>query len=458
MRRILFLDTPAGDLAAFFRTFREAAGDGGTLTSLTDAEEVCAEVRDRSGVDLVVVDWFVGDGTRSGEQVIAQVHALDPELPVVAVAEKGDVETAFRAVQAGACDFLVRGPGLPQRVSTLLGKVQRLIGLLDRNRLLDERYERLREAYRERYRIVGRSPQFDELIEKIRRVAGIPRPVLIVGERGTGKELVARAVHSESGAPERPIVTVNCAAFTDALLESELFGHERGAFTGAEKTTRGKFELARHGTLFLDEIGNMSLSFQQKILRVVEYGTFTRVGGGEEIHTDARIIAATNADLTDRIREGLFLQDLYDRLAFEVIRVPPLRERHEDIEALAHHFLEQFAAEIPAFRGKLLSARAVAALRRYPFPGNVRELKNLIERAAYRDTTNEITPEDIDLPAPETREPGTGGFTERVESYKRRLILETLADADGNQAEAARRLGMTYHQFRHQYRKYAGRS
>jgi DNA-binding NtrC family response regulator len=457
MRRILFLDTPRGDLRSFQETFREAGGDGGDVGTITDAEELCAAVRDRSGGDLVVVDWSLGDGTRPGEQVVAQLHAIDPELPVVAVAEKGDVETALRAVQTGACDFLVRGPDLSQRVSTLLGKVRRLISLLDRNRLLDERYERLRQVYRQRFRIVGRSRQFDELIGKIRRVAGIPRPVLVVGERGTGKELVAHAIHTESGSQERPIIVVNCAAFTDALLESELFGHERGAFTGAEKTTQGKFELARGGTLFLDEIGNMSLSFQQKILRVVEYGTFARVGGGTELHTDARIVAATNAELTDRIREGRFLQDLYDRLSFEVIRVPPLRERPEDIEALAHHFLEQFAAEIPAFRGKVLSARAIDALRRYTFPGNARELKNLIERAAYRDTTNEITPEDIDLPPPESLEPATGGFTERVDAYKARLILAALDRANGNQAAAARRLGLTYHQFRHHYRKIAAR-
>jgi DNA-binding NtrC family response regulator len=373
------------------------------------------------------------------------------------VAERGDVETALEAVEAGACDFLVRGRGLSQRVTTLLGKVRRLIGLLDRHRLLDERYRRLQEAYRERFRMVGCSPQFRELVTKVRRVAGIPRPVLVEGERGTGKELVARAIHAEAGPAERPIVTVNCAAFTETLLESELFGYEQGAFTGAEATTPGKFELARGGTLFLDEIGHMTLSFQQKILRVVEYGTLTRVGGGREIETDARIIAATNADLEALIEEGSFLPDLYDRLSFEVIRVPPLRERPEDIEELARHFLERFAAEIPAFRGKRLSPRAVAALRSYSFPGNVRELKNLIERAAYRDTTNEITPEDIDLPASPTREPTHGGFTERVDAFKERLIREALQEAGGNQAEAARRLGLSYDQFRHHYRKLRAR-
>jgi len=450
------LDVSGGELADLARTFRDAAGGRGKIGLVEDARRLSEIVADRGDVDLVVVDFSIGDGERSGEEVIADLHALDPDLPIVAVAERGDVETAARAVEAGACDFLVRGTRLEERVATLLGKVRRLRDLLDRNRLLDERYERLKESFCDRFRFVGDSAEFRGLIEMIQRVAGIPRPILVEGERGTGKELVARAVHSSAGSEQRPMVTVNCAAFTDTLLESELFGHERGAFTGAERTVPGKFELARGGTLFLDEISHMSLSFQQKILRVAEYGTFTRVGGGEEIHSDARIISATNANLPDLIREGRFLPDLYDRLAFEVIRVPPLRERPDDIEALALHFLERFAAEIPAFRGKRLSPRAVAALRRYNFPGNVRELKNLIERAAYRDTTNEITPEDIDLPENGSRFPARGTFTERVDAYKERLILDALRDAKGNQAEAARRLGLTYHKFRYHYRKLKG--
>jgi transcriptional regulator with GAF, ATPase, and Fis domain len=279
---------------------------------------------------------------------------------------------------------------------------------------------------------------------------------LIVGERGVGKELFARAIHVAAGPDTRPLVTVNCAAFNDALLESELFGHEKGAFTGAEAARCGKFEQANGGTLFLDEIGNMSLPFQQKILRVVEYGAFTRVGGAAELKTTARIIAASNCDLRERIGKGSFLPDLYDRLAFEVLEVPPLRQRPEDIEMLAWHFLNQFTREIPGFAGKSLSAEAVAALKRYAFPGNVRELKNLIERAAYRDTTNEITPSDIGLRSEDEFLSQSGSFHEKLDSLGRRLITDALRQTQGNQAAAARLLGLSYHQFRYYHKKLLG--
>jgi transcriptional regulator with GAF, ATPase, and Fis domain len=293
-----------------------------------------------------------------------------------------------------------------------------------------------------------------QLIEQIERVARIPGPLLIIGERGTGKELVARAIHFASGRPAGRMVTINCAAVGDTLLDSELFGHERGAFTGADRARRGLFEQADGGTLFLDEIGNMPLSFQRKILRVVEYGTFKPVGADRERKTSARIVAATNTNLRTKIEQREFLGDLYDRLAFEVIDVPPLRERPADVPLLAQRFLDQFAAEIPAFRGKRLADSALSLLLRYPFPGNVRELKNLIERAAYRDTTNEITPEDIGLlPDEEPIESG-GSYAEQVARFSRRLLERALEEAGGNRAEAARRLGLTYDQFRHYHRKY----
>jgi transcriptional regulator with GAF, ATPase, and Fis domain len=307
-----------------------------------------------------------------------------------------------------------------------------------------------------RFQIVGQSPQITALIDQVRRVAQVPRPVLIVGERGTGKELVARAIHFTSDRAAEPMVTVNCAAFSDALMESELFGHEKGAFTGADALRRGKFEQADGGTLMLDEIGHMSMPFQQKILRVVEYGTFTRVGGTGELKTDVRIVAATNSDLKARIAKGEFLHDLYDRLTFEIIEVPPLRRREGDIEVLAHHFHNQFAREIPTFRGKTLSRQAVRVLNQYPFPGNVRELKNIIERAAYRDTTNEITPEDIGMLPRVTEIRGRGSFEEKVSAYRRKLLEDAMTKSGGNQAEAARLLGLSYHRFRYHYRKSVG--
>jgi DNA-binding NtrC family response regulator len=364
---------------------------------------------------------------------------------VIAVAAEGDVERAAAAVRAGATDFLVRRHRLPERVRTQLSKIRRLLRLVERSRALAA-------AERERWRIVGRSQQLQEVLRRVARVAAIPRPVLITGERGTGKELVARAIHDAAGPHDRPMVAVNCAAFPDSLLETELFGHERGAFTGSEGARAGKFEQADGGTLFLDEIGAMSLPFQQKILRVVEYGAFTRVGGDAEVRVSARIIAATNADLEERMRAGRFLRDLHDRLAFEVLHVPPLRERPEDVEELARHFLEGFQREVPSLQGRRLSEAALQALRRYPFPGNVRELKNVIERAACRGPGGEITPEDLGLPD----DPGApaGPFRERLEALERRLVQDALREAGGNQAQAARLLGLSYHQFRYYLRKH----
>ena len=303
--------------------------------------------------------------------------------------------------------------------------------------------------------IIGRSASIRRVKQQMIQLAGKSVPVLIAGSTGTGKELVARGIHRAGPASEQSFVAVDCGAIPEHLLESELFGAARGAYTDSRRDRPGLLESAGGGTLFLDEIGNMSLSFQQKILRVVEYGCFVRVGGTDEIHTDARIIAATNVDLKEKIRDGVFLQDLYDRLAFEIIHVPPLRGREGDVEVLARHFLNEFMREIPAFRGKRLSDSAVEVLGRYDFPGNVRELKNIIERAAYRDTTNEITPEDIGmLPQPHAAVAGTG-FAERVESFRRKLVLDALSAAQGNQAAAARALGMSYHRFRYYRRKYA---
>ena len=216
----------------------------------------------------------------------------------------------------------------------------------------------------------------------------------------------------------------------------------------------GRFEQAAGGTLFLDEISRMPPSFQQKILRVVEYGTFTRIGGTHEVRTNARIVAASNADLQECIRQGTFLPDLYDRLAFEVVRVPPLRERRGDIALLARHFLRAFLAEVPALGEKTWDAAAIAALERYPFPGNVRELKTIVERAAYRDTTREINVEDLALPdAASPASVAAGTFHERVAAFERQLVREAMTAAGGNQADAARRLGLAYHRFRY----YAGK-
>ena len=300
--------------------------------------------------------------------------------------------------------------------------------------------------------LIGRAAVFQQMLELVARVGPSGASVLLLGESGTGKELVARAIHESSPRTAAPLVVVDCASLPETLFESELFGHERGAFTGADRLVAGRFEQASGGTLFLDEISRMPLPFQQKILRVVEYGTFMRIGGSHEIRSSARIVAASNADLEGSIRQGAFLPDLYDRLAFEVVRVPALRERQGDVRMLAKHFLAEFLREVPALGEKTWDEAALAALERHPFPGNVRELKTIVERAAYRDTTREINVEDLALP--DVVAPHAGTFRERAEGFERQLIHDALSASGGNQADAARRLGLAYHRFRYYARKY----
>jgi DNA-binding NtrC family response regulator len=452
---ILLFEPPGCQFGQLRRDFRAEAPAEWDVRPVAASGELLRILAEDSQHYLVIVPDRMDGSGRPGTELIPPVRNVSKDVPVVVMADQGNVELVAQAIRAGASDFLVRGERLRERIATLLGKLQGWFEVMDRNRLLREHNAHLRETIQARLKIVGESPQIRSLLDQVHRVAQVPRPVLIVGERGTGKELVARAIHFAGGPSTRPIVTVNCAAFNDALLESELFGHEKGAFTGADSVRHGKFELAHGGTLFLDEIGNMSPAFQEKILRVVEYGTFTRVGGTAEREASVRIIAATNRDLEGMIADGQFLADLHDRLAFETIRVPPLRKREGDVELLARYFLDQFARETPAFGGKTLSPAALAVLGSYPFPGNVRELKNIIERAAFHDTTNEITPGDIGLLPQHDLSSRSGPFYQRMEAFGRRLIDDALRQAAGNQAQAARHLGLSYHQFRYYHRKYS---
>jgi DNA-binding NtrC family response regulator len=294
----------------------------------------------------------------------------------------------------------------------------------------------------------------------------VPRPVLVLGPRGTGKELVARAIHTLSPRASEPYITINCAAVAESLLESELFGHEEGAFTGATKQKEGKFELADGGTLFLDEIGNMSLEFQAKILRVLEYQRFERVAGSESIQVNVRVIAATNADLRQAISDGKFRADLYDRLAFEQIHLPALRDRMDDVPVLAAHFLARFRTEVAGLTVKEITGDALERLAQYDFPGNVRELKNVVERAVYMAQGDALTARDIDAALPPEAqlrsEPQGGGFVDdparplpdRVDSFEAWLCKDALERTRYKQKEAAALLGLTYDQFRQRYRKF----
>lgn len=414
---------------------------------------------------LVLLDLSLSPGRAEGLEVLRRMKAVDPEVPVVILSGKGTIRRAVEAIKLGAADFLEKGLYLAEHLEVSVEKARRLLAVVEENRQLRHERDRLRrrtsaleEAQRRRYTLVGESPALRRVLEQVEAVAAVPRPVLIRGERGTGKELIAAQIHFRSPRAEGPFITVNCAAFSGGLLESEMFGHEKGAFTGAESRRAGRFELADGGTLFFDEVGNMPLEFQQKVLRAVEYQEFERVGGTETIRVDVRVVAATNADLRELIRQGRFRADLYDRLTFAEIQVPPLRQRTEDIPLLVEHFQRQLLAEVPGLSAKTFSEAALERLRRYPWPGNVRELRNLVERLVCAVPDETIEPRHLHLLYDDfedlTAETAAGNFQQRVEAFQRRLLLRALRDSRYSQRRAAELLGMTYHQFRHYYRKF----
>jgi psp operon transcriptional activator len=321
--------------------------------------------------------------------------------------------------------------------------------------------------------IIGEAPAFLEMLEHVSRAAPLSKPVLVVGERGTGKELVASRLHYLSERWESSVVKVNCAALTETILESELFGHEAGAFTGAVKTHVGHFERADGGTLILDELATISLRMQEKILRVIEYGEIQRVGGSATLQVDVRIVGSTNADLRQLAADGRFRQDLLDRLAFDVITVPPLRERLEDILPLAYAFAINMASELKRELFPGFGARATSSLLQHDWPGNVRELKNTIERSVYREPDAEklitqIAFDPFDSPFEPVSKPSVTGaparqkrppllpmrLTERLEETEKEFLRAALEKARFNQTMAAELLDLSYHQFRGKLRKY----
>ena len=323
---------------------------------------------------------------------------------------------------------------------------------------------------------LGQSEPFLEFQERLSRVARINRPVLILGERGTGKELAASRLHFLSTRWQGPLVALNCSALSPTLIEAELFGYEKGAFTGAGQRRTGRFEAAHDGTLFLDEIGSIPMEVQEKILRVVEYGTFERVGSSAGIEVDVRIVAATNADLPGLADKGRFKRDLLDRLSFEVLHVPPLRERKEDILLLANHFAARMAFELGWVEIPWFGHAAQTALKEYDWPGNVRELKNVVERAVYRSDSIPVSDIEFDpfrISASDGQTPKRPGthppredtqgaadlmempLKDAVRALKVRMLESAMKQARYNQRRAATRLGMTYHQFRGLYRQYA---
>ncbi|MGY6588497.1 MAG: phage shock protein operon transcriptional activator [Wenzhouxiangella sp.] len=322
---------------------------------------------------------------------------------------------------------------------------------------------------REEQPIIGESPVFLTVLESVSRVADINRPVLIVGERGTGKELIAERLHYLSSRWDGPLVKLNCAAISENLLESDLFGHEAGAFTDAQGLRRGRFEQADGGTLFLDELATTSPAVQEKLLRLIEYGQFERLGGQKTISVDVRLVAATNDDLPSLVRQGRFRADLLDRLAFDVITLPPLRQRLEDILPLSEHFAMRMSAELgrPLFAG--FDRRAAEQLLRYPWPGNIRELRNVVERAVYRHQAIDKpldalvfdpfdSPWRQNSPAAEPMLSSQDALPDDLRGFldqtEKELVCRALAGSDGNQQQAADRLGLSYDQLRGILRKH----
>jgi DNA-binding NtrC family response regulator len=421
------------------------------VTSVPDAERALATLAAHPGeFGLVILDLDFGPGRITGIEFLERLRADDPDLPVIVLTGKGTIPATVQCMRLGALDVLEKDTYLEEHLSASVGKASALRRVIAENRALRDQCRTLRQEadyYRQRlernYRIVGHSRPMRAVLEQVKRVGPLPRPALVRGERGTGKELVAHAIHQAGPRAHGPFVTVNCAALPEGLLETEMFGQEANAFHNAPFKL-GRFDLANRGTLFLDEIGNMSREFQQKILRVIEYQTFERVGGTQAVTVDVRIVAASNANLEQAMAEGRFREDLYDRLAFETIPLPPLRERREDIEPLAYFFIERFAEEVAGIGPKQISADALERLRGYDYPGNVRELKNVIERAMTYAPGRVIGVEHLPAEVAGAGAPRAGApLAERLAEFEREQVRSALEAADWDRGRAAAALGLS---------------
>jgi len=432
---ILIVDDEPGVRSSLSGVLR----DEGYTVEAVPSGEACLERVIRGPVDLILLDvWLPG---MDGLATLTRLRDRQVDAQVVLISGHGNIESAVRAIKLGAFDFVEKPLSLEKIV------------LVVRNALRQSRLEAENRALRARVdrtlTMVGESYAMRQLREQVAMAAPTNGRVLVYGENGTGKELVARTVHGLSRRRGGPFVEVNCAAIPEELIESELFGHVRGAFTGAVADRRGKFELADGGTIFLDEIADMSLKTQAKVLRVLQEQTMEPVGGTTRIKVDARVVAATNKELQGEIRGGRFREDLYFRLNVIPIFVPPLRERREDIGALAAHFMAGFSDEYGR-RAKTFSADAMAVLEQYPWPGNVRELRNVIERLMIMVPGDAISSSDLDFLEPRGQirpvlddTPG-GRITlhDARDRFERDFILRTLAEQQGNMSKTAEVLGV----------------
>jgi DNA-binding NtrC family response regulator len=444
--RVLVVDDEPGVRESLRLILKERA----EVTLAVSGEEALAQVA-KEHYEVILLDILMPGC--DGLEVLERIREISPFAQVIMVTATKTVKTAVRAMKLGAYDYVTK----PFDIDELMMIVDRAVETAALRREIEE----LRSEVGHRYRfdnIIGSGAKMQEVLKTVGIVAALKTTVLLTGESGTGKEVIAKAIHYNSPRVDRPLVTINCAAIPDNLLESELFGHERGAFTDAHTRKLGHFERAHRGTIFLDEIGEMNPATQAKILRVLEESTFTRVGGSEQISVDVRVIAATNRDLDKGMQDGSFRSDLYYRLNVVSIHLPPLRERREDLAHLIRHFLQRKSAEL-SVPERSFNRDALDILHAYRWPGNVRELENVIERALVLAQTDVLGIEDLPgslgappiirtepLPVVETNghtPPSHKTLSDAVDELEHKLIMDALVRAEYNQSRAAELLGTT---------------
>lgn len=423
---ILVVDDEEGIRESLTGIFED---EGYAVLASSSGEEALKVIKEQSP-DLILLDvWLTG---MDGIETLKLMKEVKPDIPVIIISGHGNIELAVKATRMGAYDFLEKPLSLERVVLTAQRAIERYS--------LEAENKSLREDLTRRWRIIGNSPKMLHLLEQVEMAAKSNSRVLILGESGSGKELIAHILHEKSARAEKPFIEMNCAAIPQELIESELLGHEKGSFTGAFERKNGKFELADEGTLFLDEVGDMSLSTQAKVLRVLETQEFQRVGGNRNIKVDVRIITATNKDLFEEVKKGNFREDLLFRLNVIPIVIPSLREKKEDIPALVEYFLEYFALEYRQ-KPKKITPEALKKLEGYDWPGNIRELRNMIERLVIMTPAQVITPKNIIL-GESTRSDYFSLTTlkESREAFEKEFITRKLEENNWNISKTAETL------------------
>ena len=431
---LLLIDDDPGTLASLARAFRLAGHDA----TVCDYASRAVELVRTEHFDLILSDVVMPG--KSGMDLLEELKKAGVQTPIVLISGQANIEMAVKATRLGALDFLEK-PLSTDKLLLTVENALRLSRLEDENRELRHRLGK--------HELVGSGPAMKKLLAQIDRVAASETRVCILGDTGTGKELVARAIHEKSPRRENAFITLNCAAVPAELIESELFGHEKGSFTGAAGRHLGKFEQAEGGTLFLDEIGDMPVSMQAKLLRVLEEGEVERVGGEKPIKVNVRVIVATHRNLEELVKKNEFRRDLFHRIYVFPLFLPPLRERPEDFPDLVIHFARQVAAQ-NGWKEKLFSAEAVAALRQYSWPGNVRELRNIVERLVLLAAEDTISAEDVRLVLPGgdatnqsgNAEAGQGTLLQRTEAFEREVLLGEIRRHNFHMTNVARALGL----------------